>query len=409
MNASTPLSSSRRFLVTATVMALSLGACGPVSMTMDASPDAASSAETGAPEASLDGSASDGAAPMDDAAVPADAYPGMNWDVAPLPPGMPISATMEQWTWVQFPEARCGTGTATGIAVNLTNRSNKVFVYMMGGGACWDQATCYELRTAANLEGYSEANFTRDRAQFDAAGMFNRDDMTNPFRDASYVFIPYCTGDVHGGNRIAVHDTNNPDQRTYHVGANNVALYLQRLVPTFANADRVWLTGSSAGGVGATLNWPRFQEAFPRARVDLLNDGGQLCDANNGRAAQWRRAWSLPVPPGCPECATSLQANMVWMHRTMGATRRSGLMATLQDSTLRGFYTVTPATFETATRALLTAAYDPNMNTRYFVLPGSMHTYWGRWSMIMAADGTRVRDWITAWATDDPTWRNVGP
>lgn len=383
----------------------SLAACGPVSMTMDSSPDSAVAAETGAPETSvtLDASSSDDASSMGDASS------ASNWDVTPLPPGMPITAPMEQWTWVDFPEARCGTGTPTGIAVNLTNRSNKVFVYMMGGGACWDYATCYELRTAANLEGYGSANFNRDRTQFDAAGMFNRTDMTNPFRDASYVFIPYCTGDVHGGDRIAVHDSSNPDQRTYHVGARNVALYLQRLVPTFPNVDRVWLTGSSAGGVGATLNWPRFQAAFASARVDLLNDGGQLCDANNGRARDWRRAWALPVPPDCPECATSLQANIVWLNRTMGTTRRSGLMATLQDSTLRGFYTVTPATFEAATRTMLTAAYVPFTSARYFVMPGSMHTYWGGWQTIMASDGTRVRDWITAWATDDPTWRNVGP
>ncbi len=361
----------------------------------------------------LDGAATESSV-MDDASVTSDASAGdsstRTWDVAPLPPGMAITAPNEQWTWVDFPDALCGNGSPTGIAVNLTNRSSRVFVYMMGGGACWDQATCYELRTAANLDsGYTSANFARDRVQYERAGFWNRADMTNPFRDASFVFIPYCTGDVHGGDKINSYDSANPEQRTYHVGARNVAHYLQRLMPTFASADRIWLTGSSAGGVGAALSWPRFQAAFPMARVDLLNDAGQLCDANNGRARDWRRAWALPVPPDCAECATSLAANVVWMHRTMGPGRRSGLMATLQDATLRGFYTVNPATFEMATRALLTQAYDPNMNTRYFVMPGTMHTYWGGWDTIMAADGTRVRNWITAWATDDPSWRNVGP
>jgi hypothetical protein len=64
MNASTPLHTSRRFLFTASVLALSLGACGPVSMTMDGAPDA-SSTETGAGEASIDGGASDDAAADD--------------------------------------------------------------------------------------------------------------------------------------------------------------------------------------------------------------------------------------------------------------------------------------------------------------------------------------------------------
>ncbi len=335
---------------------------------------------------------------------------GLGWDVAPLPPGERITTPMmERWTWVPFPDAVCGNGSATGIGVNLTTRSNRVFIYLMGGGACWDEGTCYELRTAANLEGYLEPSFNAEIRTFERFGMFNRDDMTNPFRDASFVFVPYCTGDVHAGERVQVYNPEMPSRQTHHVGARNMAAYLRRLMPTFATADRIWLTGSSAGGVGAAFNWPRIQAAFPMARVDLLNDAGQMVDANNGRVREWRRAWGLPTPGDCPECATTLSANVGWLHRTMGATRRSGLMATLQDATLRGFYTVNPAMFESATRAMLSAHYDGRPNARYFVLPGAMHTFWGQWNTLAAPDGTRVKDWVTQWATDSADWRNVGP
>lgn len=367
----------------------------------DATPDSAST------DAAGDGSVTTDSNVATDATPPTDAS---TWDVAPLPPGDPITAPMEQWTWIPFSDAFCGNGAPTGIAVNLTNRSTKVFIYMMGGGACWDYSTCYGLRTAANLDtGYTQVNFNADRGQFDRAGLFNRTDMTNPFRDASYVFIPYCTGDVHAGDRVAAYDESNPMQMTHHVGARNVAAYLRRLVPTFPMADKVWLTGSSAGGVGATLNWPRYQAAFPRARVDLLNDAGQLVDASPARAREWRRAWALPVPPDCAECATSLAAYYSWLHRTMTPAHRSGLMATLQDATLTGFYTVTAANFEMSTRQLLMRSFDGQMNRQYFVMPGRMHTYWGNWQSIMAGDGTSVKSWITAWANDEPTWRNVGP
>lgn len=388
------------------LVALATTRCGSVVSSPDGADDASADvAATDAPR--IDGSTVIEDAMTEDASV-VDVV--STWDVAPLPPGEPITAPMEQWTWVPFSDARCGDGSSTGIAVNLSDRSRRVFVYMMGGGACWDFATCYGLRTAANLDtGYGQAQFNADRAQFDRAGVFNRGDASNPFRDASYVFIPYCTGDVHAGDRVVAYDDTMPSRFTHHVGARNVAAFLRRLMPTFASADKIWLTGSSAGGVGATLNWPRFQAAFPRARVDLLNDGGQLVDANNGRAREWRRAWALAVPPDCAECATSLEAVVRWLHRTMSPQHRSGLMATLQDQTLRGFYTVIPATFETYTRQLLRNAYDGQSNRRYFVMPGSMHTYWGNWQTIMAADGTPVRAWITAWANDDPSWRNVGP
>jgi hypothetical protein len=378
--------------------------------------DGATDASIAADGAATDGATMDGAVTAPDAMGPGEdaANPlgdaGLGWDVAPLPVGEAITTpTMETWTWIPFPDAVCGNGEATGIGVNLTNRSTRVMIYMQGGGACWDEGTCYELRTAANLDGYAEPSFNSERGSLSRAAFFNRGDMANPFRDANFVYIPYCTGDVHGGDRVQVYNEAMPMRRTHHVGARNVAAFLRRLMPTFRNPDRIWLSGSSAGGVGASLNWPRIQAAFPMARVDLLNDGGQLVDANNGRARDWRRAWGLPVPGDCPECATSLAANVGWLHRTMGATRRSGLMATLQDATLRGFYTVNPTTFEASTRALLTNQYNGQPNARYFVLAGSMHTFWGGWSTITAPDGTRLRDWITAWATDSSDWRNVGP
>ncbi len=40
----------------------------------------------------------------------------------------PIVAPNEQWTWVDFPNSECGTGTPTGIGVILNNRSTDVIV-----------------------------------------------------------------------------------------------------------------------------------------------------------------------------------------------------------------------------------------------------------------------------------------
>src|SRR5262249_16786869 len=79
------------------------------------------------------------------------------------PVGTPISAPMEQWTWVPFDNAFCANGTPTGIGVNLTDKSKRVMIYLQGGGACWDQLTCYTLQTAANFStGYGQADFMGD-------------------------------------------------------------------------------------------------------------------------------------------------------------------------------------------------------------------------------------------------------
>ena len=67
---------------------------------------------------------------------------------APLP-GAPGS-----WTWVDVPGMGCDDGSATGVAVNPAPGSGAgsggaLFIYFMGGGACWDASTCFVLNTAA--------------------------------------------------------------------------------------------------------------------------------------------------------------------------------------------------------------------------------------------------------------------
>jgi len=81
-------------------------------------------------------------------------------DATDAGPADPITAPEEMWTWVAFPDSRCGNGVPTGIAVNRTSRSRRVLFWLEGGGACWDAATCFALRTAPTIEsGYTEATY----------------------------------------------------------------------------------------------------------------------------------------------------------------------------------------------------------------------------------------------------------
>ena len=66
-------------------------------------------------------------------------------------PAAPIVAPNEAWTWVDFTDSQCANGAPTGIAVNPTSKSGDVLFYLQGGGACWDETTCYGLKSAAQL------------------------------------------------------------------------------------------------------------------------------------------------------------------------------------------------------------------------------------------------------------------
>ena len=61
-------------------------------------------------------------------------------------------ATPGGWTWVDVPGMGCDDGSATGVAVNPAGRGGggALFIYFMGGGACWDASTCFVLNTAVH-------------------------------------------------------------------------------------------------------------------------------------------------------------------------------------------------------------------------------------------------------------------
>src|SRR5690606_15411754 len=133
------------------------------------------------------------------------------------------------------------------------------------------------------------------------------DSAANPVGDWTHIFVPYCTGDVHAGDR--------PDQMSdvgvqQFVGYRNVAAYLERIVPTFAGVGHVLVTGESAGGFGAALNYDRGADAFPGAAVTLLDGSGPplgfdvvpLC-----LQQRWSELWGFDdtIPAGCEDCFPS--------------------------------------------------------------------------------------------------------
>src|SRR5689334_1478998 len=109
--------------------------------------------------------------------------------------GKPIDAPANQWTWVPFDDAFCADGTTTGIGINPgADKSGRLLIYLEGGGACWDEATCYTLKTAANFaDGYGADKFASDAKGLDGS-LFDRNDPENVFKDDSFVYVPYCTG-----------------------------------------------------------------------------------------------------------------------------------------------------------------------------------------------------------------------
>ncbi len=305
------------------------------------------------------------------------------------------------WTWVDVPESACGNGAPTGFGLNVTDRSTDLFLYLQGGGACWNEQTCFQLKTATNIEtGYREAEFQQE--PFTGLFAVDRQAPTNPLRDMSWAFVPYCTGDVHSGDAVATYGT----KQVHHKGAANMEAFLERLSTALPNTTRVFLSGSSAGGYGAQINYERVTEAFPTAEVHLLADSAQMINPSGMLLSTWMSTWNSKGPADCDDCMTNFTRLPAYLADAY-PDRRFGLLAFDRDQTLSFFFGHSQAAFATETLAFVSSVYNPRTNARYFLKEGAQHTMLGSLDTITSTKGVTLNKFVTDWVNGDPGWNNV--
>lgn len=325
--------------------------------------------------------------------------------------GQAIEAPPGAWTWVDFPDSHCDDGSPTGIAVNTSTRSQNLLIFMNGGGACWDFLTCFTLNTAAHGP-FGAAEFARLGNGIDV-GIFKRNEPANPFRDYSFVFVPYCTGDVHGGNNMTAYTQGGVSRPYYHTGHANLLGYLERLGATFPGADKVVMSGSSAGGFGAVFNYAAVRAYWATSTVYLVDDSGPplVGDAiPPSEKTAWFASWKIDelLDPLCGEpCKTDFSLGLVALS-TMFPNDRLSLLSSLQDQVIRTYFMQSGAGFQTELLKLSTDVLDPLPNFRYFFIPGQSHTMLGS-PEAFNSNGVQLWDWLRAQVEDEPVWESTKP
>ena len=289
--------------------------------------------------------------------------------------------------------------------------SERLTVFFQGGGACWSGATCdpeghpsYRPSLAGTGDPPADGIFAADRAE-------------NPFANDTILFIPYCTGDVHLGDRTQRYrlpvGSRHPGRtlRVQHKGAVNAAAALDWLDEWFSRRaavpTRIVVAGSSAGAIAAPFYAARLAAAAPAARVSVLADG----------AGGYRRS------------ATEVRPHRLW--GALAVIRRHAGFADLRDETFdfealtiaaaRAQPRIRLARFDTAEDDVqrhflqLAGGNPPSLVTliaanareirasvpsfRSFVAAGDEHTILGRSALFeLQTAGVRLRDWTAALA-----------
>lgn len=298
---------------------------------------------------------------------------GASGDAAVLPDAAPVAAAPGVWTWVDVPGSACDDGSPTGFALD-PGAGDDLFIYFQGGGACWDYNTCFVLNAAVHGP-FGQPQWSALAPTINV-GPFNRTRATNPFRASSYVFIPYCTGDLHGGSHVATYQA--LDTRTYHhVGRLNAVLTLARLAATWPHPSRVVVSGTSAGGFGATLNYDLFRAAFPAATGALVDDAGPFLEGEgipSGVRGPWFDTWHLGdvVDPLCPTCRTDLSGLYAALS-TRHPTDRLALLSVLTDPVISAYFMLSLDQFQADLRKTVADRFDPTANARVYLLSGTQH------------------------------------
>lgn len=183
-----------------------------------------------------------------------DAYDGCTNECTEPPVLGPPDRT---WTWYPIPGTQCLDGSETGVGVSIVTGSPDLMVYLEGGGACFNDACDFSALSVPFVP--------------PPDGIFDRTRTDNPVRDWNMVYIPYCTGDIYGGDR----DTMLGGAVRHFHGYVNVRRDLEAIVPAFPHVTRVLWTGISAGGFGAGLNAGQAARAFgPSRQMVLIDDSG---------------------------------------------------------------------------------------------------------------------------------------
>lgn len=314
--------------------------------------------------------------------------------------------------------------------------NNKVLMYYQGGGACWNDASCYGVGTC------DRTSVPGDNPALTTTGFGDYTKPENPFHDWNIVFISYCTCDIHWGAELYNYG---PGHQARHYGRINAKVAEKFAREHFADPDEVFATGSSAGSYGAIMNaYYLMHDIWPNAKYGVLGDAGVGVITQaflDDYIAHWGVEKNFPSDlPGVSLPVESLAlvdlidglaqkypdsrfANYDSSYDSGSGSQSNffQVMRNLPNLTEWGSWWKSSCQFNRCMRDFkqsnYTKAQAVNQNYRYFTGAGSRHTMFGSDKVYVETKSTRsdndagmtIAEWVRAMLdfSTDSDWVNV--
>jgi Pectinacetylesterase len=284
-------------------------------------------------------------------------------------------------------------------------------VFFDGGGACWDDVSCaapWRARDGAEPAGLYKAEIFPADGPARFGGIFDARNARNPLRDWSFVYVPYCTGDVHAGSNTA-HYTD-PDSGApftiEHRGADNFRVILAWMRAHVPQPEQLLVAGSSAGAYGAAAHFAAIRESYPGGSALMFGDAGQGVTTPDFLDRQ-NRNWNYQVPASVFGAGARLSAEDDVVARLAAHFPRDRFAqyTTSFDVTQRGYYALigAPQSCGAWTEAMHSAltARQSAANFRSYLAAGETHTILrSRLFYVERSAGAPFAHWLTALLSD---------
>ncbi|MDE2978391.1 MAG: pectin acetylesterase-family hydrolase [Acidobacteriota bacterium] len=334
----------------------------------------------------------------------------------------PLADLTEGWnTITPGGSTTCSDGSPFRFFVRKADSTRLVF-YLQGGGSCWNAETCDPrsrrtyTRTAIE-EIRSPSGAAPEEGALHGIAAFNHPE--NPFTDHSFVFVPYCTGDVHIGDRDTVYEVPATEEEParqvtiHHRGYTNGRAALDWTYEHFPGPETVFITGSSAGSIPSPVYARHFAENYPDARVTALGDGaGGYRDLTGARPHDsWGTLAALSHFENMNEVDSdnfsfeALYIQAAKAHPEATFTRYD----TAEDDVQIRFLEIAGADVSGGLQPLLDAneadidaALEGQDNYRSYIAAGELHTIMLRPQFYTyESDGVKIRDWVASLAAGE--------
>lgn len=309
--------------------------------------------------------------------------------------------------WLADALTHCNDDSTTGIGVNL-GTSRDVVIYFAGGGECYDSLTCETLQTAVGGP-FGSAQLATTASTF-GGSILDRTLAGSPFANANFVYVPYCTGDDHGGNNTAMYTTGSGTVPYYHLGRANFAEDLTRLTALFAAPTKVIVIGTDFGGYGALFNYDSIRKTWPSTPSYLIDDSAAPLEANVSPPSTWASQfsnWGIGALLN-PICA----CQSAWSPALAAIAARypndpMSLISYQQDSVLPSYYQISSSQFTTALNSLVTDVIAPTTNVKYYFVGGTGHVL--LFNPANYNQGVNLVTWIGQQTSNSASWTSQHP